>query len=72
MMMMGHKRIRQLALRQGHEQSLNRGYGGIWARLMGALCYLLGPMGISQRVHRWNPHADVAELVDALVSGSPD
>lgn len=21
--------------------------------------------------HRWNPHADVAELVDALVSGTP-
>jgi hypothetical protein len=26
--------------------------------------------GFSFESHRWDPHADVAELVDALVSGS--
>jgi len=35
---------------------------------------LLWFRGSSDRIltesHRWNPHADVAELVDALVSGT--
>ncbi len=35
---------------------------------------LLGFLGSSEGIltgsNRWNPHADVAELVDALVSGS--
>ena len=39
---------------------------------MSALCYriLVLATAIRSESHRWNPHADVAELVDALVSGS--
>jgi hypothetical protein len=44
------------------------------ARLVGAdLLWFRSPSGGSpSESHRWNPHADVAELVDALVSGSSE
>ena len=40
----------------------------------GVVCYLDSVLAtaILSDTHRWNPHADVAELVDALVSGSSE
>ena len=60
------------SLRKDHGLSLKRGYGCDLSVSTG--CAVLPFLGRNADVlsesHRWNPHADVAELVDALVSGS--